>query len=617
MPQRWPRLDSAEVVLAPFLVCGSPAEFVALQRGVDMPRVVAALDDWSAVRLGALGPLRGDAASVLNHKRASFLVTASEKYGVELAEVFALFILHSAFDDDLRQVLLLLSRDKQLGQTLGRMGTVREELQRRGLKLSEYPDRDERAGDVLRGLGRVGRDALATSEAASGLQGVGLYARREHLPPVYQAAFDEVQAERIFAPGNLAQGAFDRMTFGVPLGFYHLVAGTARGAQSLAQGRYEQATRELAPAALMVGLYAGGKGMRAGTGGGAMRRLQPPSIEGLKTVVERLSERLGANAIRDLGRYIQANREAGILVAEGGEAAAAALYEARGNVPKAQAVLSQAKSPRAGSTSSRGGVAKSGDGVAALVHEAAGFAREALEAKLLQAELEAPGARLPADVGLLRQQRPELNAPPPGVREGFALWSEYVTYRERRLAELVEGRTSKGPLKWEGYEQMRGLFSRGLEFERTMVSRLRDDAALPRAQRRWLGDFDVPRIEVHVGVAKAHAPGVRYADVLVIEGSPPSGQPPRVETFSFKSRDFRALGVDPLTAQMIADAKTGLRYYGETLNIRRPGLQLEVPVQRVRLIYEGGAFRPQRLDTLERAVEAVESSVKGVEVLFQ
>ncbi|WP_407692870.1 hypothetical protein [Pyxidicoccus xibeiensis] len=188
VPRGWPHLDSSEELLAPFLTCGSPAEFVALQRGVDMSRLVEALDDWSAVRLGALGPVGTEAARVLNRKRAAFLVTATEKYGVGLAEVFALFILHSAFDDDLRQVLVLLSRDKQLGQTLGRMGTVREELERRGLKLSEYPDRDERAGDVLRGLGRVGRDALATSEAVQGLQGAGLYARREHLPPPYQEA---------------------------------------------------------------------------------------------------------------------------------------------------------------------------------------------------------------------------------------------------------------------------------------------------------------------------------------------------------------------------------------------------------------------------------------------
>ncbi|MCP3136893.1 hypothetical protein [Pyxidicoccus xibeiensis] len=203
------------------------------------------------------------------------------------------------------------------------------------------------------------------------------------------------------------------------------------------------------------------------------------------------------------------------------------------------------------------------------------------------------------------------------MREGSALWSEYVTYRERRLAELVEGRPSKGPLKWEGYQQMRGLFTRGLEFERTMVSRLREDAALPRGERRWLRDFDTPRIELHVGVAKPRVPGVRYADVLVIEGRPPSAQPPRVETFSFKSRDLAGLRVEPLTTQMVADASNALRYYGETLNIRRPELRFEVRVQRVRLIYEGGALKPRDPDMLRTAVQSVQNEVQGVEVLFQ
>jgi hypothetical protein len=55
-----------------------------------MARVVEELDDWSAVRLGTLGPLR-TGASVLNRKRAAFLVTATREYGVARAEVFTLF----------------------------------------------------------------------------------------------------------------------------------------------------------------------------------------------------------------------------------------------------------------------------------------------------------------------------------------------------------------------------------------------------------------------------------------------------------------------------------------------------------------------------------------------
>jgi hypothetical protein len=223
-------------------------------------------------------------------------------------------------------------------------------------------------------------------------------------------------------------------------------------------------------------------------------------------------------------------------------------------------------------------------------------------------------------VALLKKQRPSLEASPLGVPEGFALWGEYVTYWERRLSELEQGQAVKGPLRWQAYEQMRGLFARGLAFERVMVSLLRADAALPRARRLWLKDFHQPRIETNVGVAKEGTVGVRFADVLVIEERPPAGQPPRVESFSFKSRDLSLLDEDALPAQMTSDAREALRYYGETLNIRRPSLKylgLEVPVRRVRLIYEGGALKPKSLDILKPAMQETEKSVRGVEVLVQ
>ncbi len=150
MPPGWPDFssDDAEALLAPFLACSSPAEFVALQERVDMPDMVEKLDDWSTVRLGALGPVREDAAHLLQRKRAAFLLSTTERQGLLHAEVFALFVLHSAHDDEVDEVLRLLARDKQLGQTLGLMPSVREELVRRGMALTRYPDRDEQAGDV-------------------------------------------------------------------------------------------------------------------------------------------------------------------------------------------------------------------------------------------------------------------------------------------------------------------------------------------------------------------------------------------------------------------------------------------------------------------------------------
>ncbi|MFY2564487.1 hypothetical protein ACN469_43260 [Corallococcus terminator] len=620
VPSGWPHLDSSREVLAPFLACASPAEFVAMQRGVDMAALVASLDDWDAVRLGAWGPLDARASEALVRKRAAFLVTASEKYGVPYAEVLALFVLHSAFDDELRELVRLLARDKQLEETLGAMAAVREELTRRGQELDGFPERGEQARDVLRGLGRAGRDMLSSTLVSGEARYTELMALRGQLPPPYQAALDEVRKalmERHYAPGSVSAGAFDYLTFGVPVGFYHLAVGTGHGAYSLAQGRYEQATRELAPAALAVALYAGGKGARALVESrGGMRRLQLSAldVDGMKALMARLEEQLGVNAARDLLRYLQASREGALVAAEWGEAGLLALYEARGNPSKAQAVLAEASRESAGHAATKGAAGMRGGGSDLSARNAGVSAAEAAKTKLLQAELEFTGPRFPKDVKLLKKLAPKLDAPPPGVEKGAVLWQEYVAYRKSRLKELQSGDAVKGPLKWDGYEGMRAYYARGMAFEKTMVAILEADAALPRAQRRWLGDFDQPRIETHVGVAKVD---FRYADVLVIEERPPPGQPPRVETFSFKSRNLAALGEDALPVQVSTDASNAMKYYGGKLKILRDGMRQQADVRRVRLVYEGGELLPDNRVSLDGVVVGTQRSIEGVEVLFQ
>ncbi|NOJ83431.1 hypothetical protein HNV28_34850 [Myxococcus xanthus] len=674
LPPGWPRLTQSREVLAPFLACASPAEFVAMQRGVgDMGAVVQSLYPWDAVRLGALGPMDASASAVLSRKRADFIVTSVEKYGVPYAEVFALFVLHSAFDDELREVVQRLARDKQLGDTLGAMAAVREELKRRGMELGTFPERGEKAGDVLRGLGRAGRDMLSSSLVSGEARYTELMAMRGQMPPPYQSAIDEVEKalmERHYSPGSVSAGAFDSLTFGVPVGFYHLAVGTGHGAYSLAQGKYEQAARELAPAALMVAVYAGGKGARALVESrGGLRRLQMPALDvaGMKALMARLEEQLGINAARDLLRYLQASREGALVAAEWGEAGLLALYEARGNPAKAQAVLmeaasresaqsvasrgsagkrpvnldlfeqnaevSAAEAPAAsressGAAATRGGASREPAQPAAsrgasgnryvnldlFAQDAKVGAKEAARAKLFQAELESSAPRLPKDVKLLKEMAPKLNEPPPGVEKGAPLWQEYVAYRKRRLKEIQDGDAVKGPLKWEGYGGMRAYYARGMAFERTMIAILEADAALPRAQRRWLGDFEQPRIETHVGVSKVD---FRYADVLVIEERPPPGQPPRVETFSFKSRNLSLLDRDAVAVQVNTDASNAMKYYGGSLKILRDGMRQQAAVKRVRLVYEGGELLPKERAMWDGAVNSAMRGVKGVEVLSQ
>jgi len=622
-PEGWPtRAENDEELLAPQLACGSPAGFLELQRQVDMAWVLERLSDWSAVRLGALGPLRdGRAAEVLTRKRASFLLTASADYGA-FAQVFALFILHSSCDDELGQLLSLLAQDKQLSQTLGTMPAVRQELERRGLPLSSYPERPERSGDVLRGLGRAGRDALNSTDMSDRARYLRMSAQAQQMPPPYQQAVHQLGdalALEHFAPGNVALGSFDHLTFGVPLGFYHLGSGTVHGLEVLEEGHYEQATRELAPAALLVALYATGKGARslASAEGAAMRSWLPEvRLESLRRVAWQLTERLGLEGLAEVARYVRASREAAVFVTAGGEPAAVALYEARGNLARAQATLAKALPESTGAAESRPTSSGALGGLASLVDETSGHTREVVEAKLLQAEWETQGPRLPADTALLRKLQATLDTLPPDVPEGSPLWSDYLAYRRMRMALLEEGKPIKGPLRWEAYELLRGDFARGLAFERLMISLLREDAALPQAQRRWLGAFTLPRIEVHVGLSKSGVPGMRFADVLVIEQRPPPGQPPRVETFSFKSRFLKLLEGEALEASIWVDARAALEYYGGTVDIRRLSLKGSVQVRRVRLVYEGGSLMPAR-PVLDSALENIKGGVKGVEVVIQ
>jgi len=627
-------LDSSdgEALLAPFLTCTSPAEFVALQERVDMPRLVEVLSDWDAVRLGSLGPVREDAAALINRKRLSFILHATERYGVAHAEVFVRFILDSAYDDELREILFRLAQDKRLESTLGLMPRARAELEARGLKLSTRPDRDFEWGDLGRGVASAVAD-LATHEQEKNAWYTHYARQRNQLPPSYQeelAAVERAAAQRHFSPGNVVLGGVDSLTFGVPLGFYSLAASTGHGLYSLTQGQYEQVTRELTPVALLATLYAGGKSVRSlhearGAATLLPRGLQTVQsrVKALARMTRQLEERLGAGTegLHELARYIQASREAGRFVAVGGQDAALALYEARGDVARARPLLSKA-SPQAVSPSTmKGGTGRSTGTVASLVDEGAGLTREVVEARLALVELEATGPRLPRDVAVLEKQRPSVDTPPPGA-EGNPRWPEYVAYYDKRLGELKQGKAAKAPLRWAPYEQLWGWFARGLAFERFMVHLLREDAKLPRAQRRFLGDFHTPRIETYVGVRKPDT-GLRFADVLVIETSELAGRPPRVETFSFKSRDLSGLGEQALQAQMIADAREAVRYYGQTLDVRRDALQpllrggSEVPVQRVRLIYEGSTLTPSDVGMLERAVNATRRVVPGVEVLFQ
>ena len=594
LPPGWPDFssDDREALLSPFLACTSPTDFLALQQRVDMPRLVARLDAWRAVRLGALGPLLEEAARELNRQRTAFLLQSLERYGAANTEVLAHFVLDSAHDDDLRDILFLLAQDKRLTELLEQLPSLGPALEARGIKPSAHAERDFQLSDVGRGLSHAAQDALSTSPLVNGAQStlMEFYALKAQLPPPYQQALDAVegaQRDQQFSAGSLTVGILDHMTFGVPLGLYGLVAGTGHGTYVLAQGKYEQAVRELAPAALLVVLYAGDKsatwfsegreGLGVGTRVLSGLEVMESRVKRLQDMTRQVRGRLSEEGVAELAGYIRASREAGRWVAVGGMDAALALHETRGNVAEAQVLMSRARpgatgasvqgggaktspeaeAPRPGETArptaKQGHLLKPPEGLASLVDEQAGLTREVVETRLVQVELEATGPRLPANVAVLEQARPALDAPPPGA-EANPRWGEYVAYREKRLAELKEGRAVEGPLRWEDYERMWGWFTRGLAFERLMIRLLRADADLHRAQRRFLGDFDRPRVETYVGVWKSKS-GLRFADVLVLGACRRNAQAQRSayqEPRSALASGTRSAGSKALTTCLLA-----------------------------------------------------------------
>ncbi|WP_309891584.1 hypothetical protein [Archangium sp.] len=639
VPPGWPDFSSSsDELLAPFLTCTSPGEVLALQERVDMPRLLEALDDWSAVRLGALGPPREDVALLFNKKRASLLQKAAGAYGRLNAQVLSVFVVDSAYDNDLREILFLLAQEKRLEEALNQLPSFQAALEKRGLKPSARVERDSKLGQAARGLVRLGEDTLSSSPMAMDGQDFTFRPIRGQLPPDYQAALEKAEKERVLnaSADHMALSAFDNLTFGVPLGAYHFVATSLHGVWLLGNGEIEEGTREAAPA-LVLALVGGSKGVRH------LAKGEGAAVRALTETARQLQGVMNLQGLRDLAGYIRESREAGRFVAVGGADAALALYEARGNVAKARPLMSKARPGATGSPPAKSGagageaaaasddaarspskkapVAEGQGTLASLVDDGVGHTREVVEARLAAAELEATGPRFPKDAKVLEQHRPSLEAAPPEA-QGSPRWREYVDYYEKRFKEVESGTAAEGPLKWGPYEQLRGWFARGMAFERDMVRRLKADAEKPRAQRSFLGDFDRPRIEIQVGVRKPGT-GLRFADVLVIEEGELGGRPRRVETFSFKSRDLSQLGDRALEAQMKVDALEALRHYGETLDIRRKSIQSilpagsEVQVVRVRLIYEGGDLKPTNANYLDAAVKATESSMPGVEVSFQ
>lgn len=331
-------LGMEDAVVAVFAAGALQGQFVQMQRALDMDAVFGGVDDWTTVRIAALGPVV-EGTRALTRARRDYIVEATQDYGPAYAQVFVAFIFDTTQDDQIIEVIQWLAGANRLDATLGRMPAIEARLRARGIELGDYQDRASTVGDFFRGVGEGLSGMMNTSEAARGAIGNRMAAQTLDMPAPYREARDAVTRallEEAMTPSNIALGALDQATFGIPSGLYGLVASTGAGIWSLFEGDLDDAGRELVPALVLLvtlgatrglGARGGGGGTGAPRGGGGGRvRFRTPAVGGAITAEQAIAQlptalRNGATALLQRFSDAEINRAAGYARRSSGAAA--------------------------------------------------------------------------------------------------------------------------------------------------------------------------------------------------------------------------------------------------------------------------------------------------------
>lgn len=342
-----------------FVAATSAADFIAIQRHLEMPKVLTYLEDWDAVRVGALGPVI-EGQNILNQKRAEYILRATHDYGVSIAEVFVLYMFQSMFGDDMKAVLQILAADRHLGATVGQMREVEDVIVDRGVAILPV-DRDPKATDFLVGIAGFVADALSSSELANFGKSLRFNGEVGSLPKPYQDVarkVEEASFEQAMTPGDLALGIFDQLTFGVPLGLYGGVTAMFKIPDYVLTGDLDAAGREFVAAAMLLlnvlGMVRGAK-VKGPQGPsqfsmpsfkGPINKLQARVAAILRlsgaepAALDRLVAQLGEEGMIRAAKYIQADSQVALFAYQTGEAGVIALAKAGGDLARAKAMLS-------------------------------------------------------------------------------------------------------------------------------------------------------------------------------------------------------------------------------------------------------------------------------------
>ncbi len=324
--------------IADVLMTLSPAEFIDIQSRVDLPAIFGELEDWDAVRIGTLGPVK-EPRDKLNRIRADFLYEMTRDRGPAEAQVVAHWMFATMYGDDAAAVLALLAADQHLYNTIDLMPAVLELLPKLGVDRKKYQDRGWKAGDIGSGLKNFGKSILDSSPAAKENKGFHYAYQDMELPQEYRDVMRQVQTaelEGALTPGNIAFGTIDYLAFGIPSSVKGVVTGTVSGVQDIAAGHVEAGTEKLTGSVIFViGLAFGVRAFRKSARLAALMELTGEGQAGLAA----LRASIGEAGIDRVARYVKADSKAAFFVREQGLAGVEALHKAAGNVAAARALI--------------------------------------------------------------------------------------------------------------------------------------------------------------------------------------------------------------------------------------------------------------------------------------
>ncbi|MGL4597460.1 MAG: EndoU domain-containing protein [Bacteroidia bacterium] len=330
-------------------------EFIRIQQAIEETMTMDTLlkkvgGGWMSVLIGSIGPVLSG-INALNKARAERIIHFSTSgYPDFVAETFVLFILSTAYNDDVAAVLSEIDSQNRMPDSILRHETVKEMLNQRGISLSSYKKKDI-------GFWQGAGEGLITSTFPD----VGTLSwsmDMESLPSLFYNAIRQsqwgVMADSIGNPLSWA----DYLMLNLPSTIYGTGAALVSGISNLSQGQYEEAGRELVgPTLLLLSLFGVKSSSKTINGPDGPNSFVMPKFTGpipievsrlttvmqlsadASAVVVNLHKTIGKQGIIDVAAYARKNLRNTMFLQKNGMAGAEALWKAKGDILVAESNL--------------------------------------------------------------------------------------------------------------------------------------------------------------------------------------------------------------------------------------------------------------------------------------